>query len=261
VNRHAHSAFLETSPSIQDQLLAAVERSRLRQEPFDHVYMDEVLDPATYEALLEAIPDRDFFHELKHLDALLPDGHSTRLRLYLFPELLRKLPREQRKIWIAVSDAFASAQLEQAFKSKFRAALEERFGTPVEKLGLFPIPILLRDQPGYRIGIHADKFTKAITVQFYLPSDESQKHIGTIFHEGESGEAAERTTKMQFLPRSGYAFPVSLTKSWHSAARTTEADGERVSMMVTYYLADSLFRRLYWKARRLLLSLGIRPQR
>jgi hypothetical protein len=28
-------------------------------------------------------------------------------------------------------------------------------------------------------------------------------------------------------------------------------------MMVTYYVADSLFRRLYWKARRTLVSLGI----
>jgi hypothetical protein len=50
---------------------------------------------------------------------------------------------------------------------------------------------------------------------------------------------------------------VSLTKSWHSAATTTAEDGERVSMMVTYYVADSLPRRLYWIARRALLSLGI----
>ena len=70
-----------------------------------------------------------------------------------------------------------------------------------------------------------------------------------------------QTTRMAFLPSSGYAFPVSLTQSWHSAAATTDEDGERVSMMVTYYVADSLFRRLYWNARRFLLLLGIRPER
>ena len=32
-------------------------------------------------------------------------------------------------------------------------------------------------------------------------------------------------------------------------------------MMVTYYVADSLLRRLYWKARRTLLSLGIHSDR
>ncbi len=66
---------------------------------------------------------------------------------------------------------------------------------------------------------------------------------------------------MPFLPASGYAFPVSLTESWHSAAPTTAADGERVSMMVTYYVADTFVQRLYWRARRALLAIGIRPER
>ena len=247
--------------TIQPQLVAAVGRARLRKKPFDHIYMEDVLDPMTYRALLNAIPEPQFCHELRHADALRSDGSSTRLRMYLFPELLRKLPRAQRQMWTAISAALRSPELEQAFKSKFRGALEERFGKPVEKLGLFPIPILLRDQPGYRIGIHSDKFTKAITVQFYLPNDETQRNVGTIFHEGDSGAAAERITKMPFLPASGYAFPVSLTKSWHSAATSSATDGERISMMVTYYVADSAFRRLYWQTRRVLILLVIRPER
>ena len=242
-------------------MVAAVERARLRKTPFDHIYMEDVLDGATYEALLAAMPDQRFYHELKHSDALRKDGTSTRLRMYLFPELVKRLPGQQRRLWLPVARALRSRRLEAAFKDQFRAALEERFGKPVEKIGLFPIPILLRDQPGYRIGVHADKNTKAITVQFYLPADESQKGIGTIFHEGESGKPAERTTQMQFLPASGYAFPVSLTKSWHSAATTTQSDGERVSMMVTYYIADNFAARLYWQARRALLSLGVHPER
>ena len=39
-----------------------------------------------------------------------------------------------------------------------------------------------------------------------------------------------QTTQMPFMPATGYAFPVSLTKSWHSAAQTTEnamANGSR----------------------------------
>ena len=69
--------------------------------------------------------------------------------------------------------ALCSRQLELAFKRKFRRTLEERFGKPAEKIGVYPIPILLRDQPGYRIGIHSDVAKKAVTVQFYLPRDES----------------------------------------------------------------------------------------
>lgn len=242
-------------------MISAVEKAELRQHPFDHIYMQPVLNPASYDELLRKMPERRFYRELKHRDALRKDGTSTRLRMYLFPELLKKLPAAQKQAWMPVAQALRSRALELAFKRKFRSALEERFGKKVEKIGLFPIPILLRDQPGYRIGIHADKDTKAITVQFYLPRDDSQQGIGTIFHEAETGAGADKTSQMQFLPSSGYAFPVSLTKSWHSAASTTEADGERVSMMVTYYIADNFAARLYWLARRALLSLGIHPER
>jgi hypothetical protein len=242
---------------VEQQIVAAVDRSKLRKKPFDHIYMEGVLDPGTYEALLAAMPERPHYHDLKHHDAVRKDGSSTRLRMYLYPELLRKLPEEQRRVWLPVAEALCSKELELAFKRKFRRALEERFGKPAETIGVYPIPILLRDQPGYRIGIHSDVKKKAITVQFYLPADELQRHVGTIFHESNQGAGAERTTQMPFMPSSGYAFPVSLTKSWHSAATTTAEDGERVSMMVTYYVADSLPRRLYWIARRALLSLGI----
>jgi hypothetical protein len=242
---------------VEDQLVGAVSRSSVRHTPFDHVYMEEVLDRESYQALLAAMPDRHFYHDLKHRDAVRKDGTSTRLRMYLYPELLRRLPTKQRRVWVPVARALCSRELQLAFKRKFRAALEERFGKPAESIGMYPVPILLRDQPGYRIGIHSDVPKKAITVQFYLPADEGQRDIGTIFHEGDKGSAAKRTTRMPFMPASGYAFPVSLTKSWHSAATSSEKDGERVSMMVTYYVADSLARRLFWKARRALLSLGI----
>ena len=160
-----------------------------------------------------------------------------------------------------IARALCSTQLEQAFKRKFRAALEERFGKPAEQIGMYPIPILLRDQPGYKISIHSDVATKAITVQYYLPADESQRDIGTIFHESNMGAGAKNTTQMPFLPSSGYAFPVSLTKSWHSAAETTQEDGERVTMMVTYYVADSPLTWLKYRLRRLLLRIGIHPER
>ena len=243
--------------SIQEQLVDAVEQAELRTKPFDHVYMEQVLDAESYRALLAAMPDRRFYHHLMHQDAVRGDGTSTRLRMYLYPELLKRLPAEQKRQWLPLARALCSPALEAAFKDKFRAALGERFQKPAEKIGMYPIPILLRDQPGYKISIHSDVRQKAITVQYYLPGDASQRDLGTIFHESNKGDGAKRTTQMPFMPASGYAFPVSLTKSWHSAATASDGDGERVSMMVTYYVADSFCRRLYWKARRALLSLGI----
>jgi len=251
----------KSSASVEEQLVSAVERSELRHKPFDHIFMDGVLDPETYRELLAEMPDRRFYHDLRHRDALRKDGSSTRLRMYLYPEMLRGLPKEQKRVWMPVARALCSPALEQAFKRKFRAALEERFSKPAEKIGVYPIPILLRDQPGYKISIHSDVPTKAVTVQFYLPKDDSQRGIGTIFHESDKGAGAKKTSQMPFLPSSGYAFPVSLTKSWHSAAETKEEDGERVTMMVTYYVADSPVTWLKYRLRRALLWVGWHPER
>jgi hypothetical protein len=223
--------------------------------------MEQMFDSEAYATLLSAIPDRHFFHDLRHRDALRQDGSSTRLRMYLYPELLLRLPAELRRVWMPIARALCSPELELAFKRKFRTALEERFSKPVERIGVYPIPILLRDQPGYKISIHSDVATKAITVQYYLPSDDSQRHIGTIFHESDKGAGAKKMTKMPFLPSSGYAFPVSLTKSWHSAAETSEKDGERITMMVTYYVADNPLTWLKYRLRRALLWVGWHPER
>jgi predicted transcriptional regulator len=246
--------------AIEASLEAAVERCELRHRPFDHIQMENVLEPGAYEDLVAALPDRRYFHELSHRDAMRSDGSSTRLRMYLYPELLWRLPGPQRTAWTAVGRALCSPRLQSAFKRKFSRSLERRFGKPVERIGLYPVPILLRDQPGYRIGIHSDASQKAITVQYYLPRDRSRDHLGTIFHEGESGELAARTTHIPFLPASGYAFPVSLQKSWHSAPTTTDADGERISMMVTFYVADDLKSRLNRLATRAGLLVGNHPR-
>jgi hypothetical protein len=259
MNRIAQQGFDRRTGGVANNLVSAVERSPLQREPFDHIYMEDVFGHAEYEALLAAMPERRFYHELRHLDAMRSDGSSTRLRMYLYPELLRQLPPAQRRVWEPVARALCSSQLENALKRKFRTALERRFERSVEKVRIYPVPILLRDQPGYRIGIHADSPNKAITVQFYLPKDQSQRHIGTIFHEAESGDGAERTTQMKFLPSSGYAFPVSLTESWHSAATTTAQDGERVTMMVTYYVTNDPSSWFKYRLRRLALRFGIHP--
>ncbi|MFM9917709.1 MAG: hypothetical protein ACKVOX_18055 [Rhizobacter sp.] len=223
----------------KDSFIAAIDRAPLESQPCDHVCLSDLFPQAFYRQLLSSLPEIEHFHELRHRDALRADGSSTRLRLFLYPEQLWSLPAAIRARWLPLSRLLCSRELQEAFKRKFRRALEARFGCGIDQLNFYPIPIIVRDLPGYRIGIHADVLKKAITVQFYLPEDSSQKHLGTVFHEGSSGEAALRTRKMPFLPACGYAFPVQQLESWHSAETTTEADGERRSIMLTYYVQNT----------------------
>jgi hypothetical protein len=220
-------------------VLAAVTASPLQSKPFEYIYMEQVFAPDFYRRMLDALPDTRRYRELKHEDAMQADGHSARRKFYLYPEHLWFLPAKDRAVWRRVSRAMLSDDTQDAFKRKFKTVIERRFGRSIDKLWFFPSPILVRDFGGYRIGIHCDSPNKAITVQFYLPRDERQAHLGTVFHDGRDGEAALRTHTLGFRPATGYAFPVVADHSWHSVARTSPEDGVRDSLMLTYYVHDN----------------------
>ena len=229
------------------ELAARIDGAPLDTRPFPHIYLSEAFSPAWYRAMLDHLPETRCYRELRHRDAMQPDGHSARRKLYLFPEQIAWLPPAQRAVWMAVSSALRSRAVHAAFKRKFRRSLEARFGRDIDGLAFYAVPMLLRDRAGYRIGIHGDSVSKAITVQFYLPRDARQAHLGTILHEGRDGEAATRTRVLQFRPASGYAFPVVYHQSWHRVAPLAEADGERNSLMLTYYVQDGM----RWSVQRL----------
>src|SRR5262249_32899200 len=220
-------------------LAAVVDATPLETKPFDHIYMRDIFPPTFYAALLDRLPATGRYRELRHREAIRPDGRSARRKFYLFPEQIMLLPSEQRALWLSLSKQLRSRELQDAFKRRFRGALERRFGRSIDTLSFYPVPMLLRDFGGYRIGIHGDSMSKAITVQLYLPRDDAQAHLGTRLHEGRDGDAAARVLALKFLPATGYGFPVMRHESWHSVAETSDADGVRDSLMLTYYVQDT----------------------
>jgi hypothetical protein len=237
-------------------LVGRIEATAVETAPFEHLYLEHVFPPDEYLRLLDHLPETRRYRELTHREAMQPDGSSSRRKFYLLPEHIMWLPRGQRAYWRRLSRALRSREVQEAFKSKFRAALEQRFGCSIDKLSFYPVPMLLRDLGGYRIGIHGDALRKAITVQFYLPRDEAQSHMGTVFHEGRNGEAALRTKRLAFVPAAGYAFPVIRHKSWHSVPQTAASDGERNSLMLTYYVQQGPLAWLAQRIHRLAVFIG-----
>ncbi len=249
------AAVPHEAPEGKLDLVARIRATPLQTAPFHHIYMEHVFPPADYHRMLDQLPETRRYREFRHQDAMQPDGHSARRKFYLFPEQIMRLPVRQRAVWQELSRVLRSHELQEAFKAKFQVALERRFRRPIDELSFYPVPILLRDFPGYRIGIHGDSLSKAITVQFYLPPDDAQSTVGTIFHDGRTGEAALRTRSLPFRPAAGYAFPVVYHESWHSVARTSPADGQRDSLMLTYYVQDSARRWLLPRLKRFWSSL------
>ena len=115
---------------------------------------------------------------------------------------------------------------------------------------MYPVPILTRDIPGYRVFKHTDSLWKGITVQLYLPSDDSNKNIGTIFHERRPDGTKPKVTQMSFAPNSGYAFAV-WNDTWHSADPVGPEVKTRDSILLTYFVDQGIWRKLRNRARRI----------
>jgi hypothetical protein len=124
-----------------------------------------------------------------------------------------------------------------------------RFGAAYRNTGLYAIPMLTRDVSGYHIGIHPDTRHKAITVQLYLPRDESISHVGTSFHRRLADGRFEKVGQMPFLPNTGYAFVVA-ANTFHSVDRLGPEVSTRDSILLTYFVDDSLWQILQNRAKR-----------
>jgi hypothetical protein len=228
-----------------------IDAGKASTEPFYHLEFDRVFPDDVYTAIVDAMPVAADYRPLPGRGGgnILPDGRSTRVKIDLFPEYTRHLPDHKREAWDLVGRALCSSEVQAAFVRRLAPGLERRFGPRYGEVGMYPIPVLTRDIPGYRITPHTDTQWKGITVQLYLPRDASATHIGTIFHGRLPDGTLTRATQMRFAPNSGYAFAVS-DNTWHSADPVGTEVTTRDSILLTYFVDAGLLRFLRNRGKR-----------
>lgn len=232
-------------------IATSIGAATLSDAPFTHLVFERVFPDDMYASMLanmpEAIDYRPMHGRSKGHD--LADGTHTRVKIDLFPEYIRHLPAQKRAVWDVVGRALCAPPVRDAFVRRLAAPLERRFGARFAKIGMYPIPILTRDIPGYLITPHTDTRWKGITVQLYLPRDRSTAHIGTIFHEKLADGSLPKRKQMSFVPNSAYAFAVG-TDTWHSADPVGPEVRTRDSILLTYFVDAGLLRFLRNRGKR-----------
>lgn len=229
---------LVTTDQIIDGIIARIAAAELDESPCGNIYMQDMLPTSVYEELLARLPSDDALDPIEHPDAIDETGRITRLLLDLTHETLWRLPEEDQPFWEAMVEVFTSPRITAAITEKFGATLATRFNGSVPEL--VAVPIIYRDKPGYRIGIHPDMAAKVATLQFYLPKDDAQAHVGTVFHR-RSGGGFERLKKNRFLPNSAYAF-VRTEESWHSVDTLGPEEPDRNTIALTFYIKGHEYR-------------------
>ncbi len=236
---------------LRDYVVTSVDAALPSDTPFAHLVLDRVFPDDAYAAMLANMPDagdyRPMHGRAKGHD--LADGTHTRVKIDLFPEYIRHLPPHKRAVWDVVGHALCSVELREAFIRRLGPALMRRFGSGYAKVGMYPIPVLTRDIPGYLITPHTDTKWKGVTVQLYLPRDCADAHVGTIFHERRADGSLAKIKQMRFAPNSGYAFAVG-PETWHSADRVGPEVKTRDSILLTYFVDAGLVRYLRNRGKR-----------
>jgi hypothetical protein len=248
---------VEQSRSVQnlvDFAVRSIQRAQADESPFYHLRFDRVFPDDFYAAMLDAMPVADGGYRALSGKAkvrnVTAEGKPTRIKIDLFPEYLRHLPPKKREVWDVAGRVLRSKELGKAFVERLAPGLKRRFGADFAEVRMYPVPILTRDTAGYFITAHSDTLWKGITVQFYLPPDNSTPHVGTIFHERLPNGKKPKNAQMLFSPNTGYAFAVA-DNTWHSVGLVGPEVKTRDSILLTYFVDAGPWRFLRNRGRRL----------
>lgn len=153
---YAEHLFHKLSPVAQ-WTLDAIDKAEVIQEPFPHIYVEQVFKPEVYDALIKSLPaDEDY----------VPIEEARNVKGY--PERFVAYPKSQ--LWNDLQNFMRSGAVHQALCKKLGV------------VGGLDETLLIRDLPGYRIGPHTDSPKKCISALFYLPKDEALVEHGTSLY-------------------------------------------------------------------------------
>lgn len=233
----------------------AVERvneARAVDDPFLHLELDRFFPDDIYQQIVASLPSLTEYRPMsgRSKDSNRADGSPTRVKIDLFPEYTRLLPRDDRALWDLVGRSLCSSALQDAFMRRLAPGLERRFGEDFADVGMFPVPVLTRDVSGYSIPPHTDTHWKGITVLIYLPPDDTLQHIGTVVHEKMADGSFRRAGQGRFAPNSGMAFAVG-DNTWHSVDPVGPEVETRDLIILQYFVDSGLLRMLRNRGKRL----------
>ena len=146
------------------------------EAPYPHIHFRDFFPGEFYRLLLERFPSVDRFMGL--------NGGGTRRQFNLYDDRADPGSEEGRAAWSIVARVLSSPEIQSALRARLEAgfrirAKRSREGWPIP---MFPRPVLYTDLDGYAIKPHPDTRRKVLTMQIYLPADDTQRDLGTAIY-------------------------------------------------------------------------------
>jgi hypothetical protein len=235
------------SSSAELHLAYKVANAAINPFPYPHFYVTDAFPSDYYDALQANLPDPAAMLPIQEVRPV--KGYEERFVLEFSGEQFAALPASKRAFWGDLHRWLVGGRFGQLLASKFGHLIDQRFGRD-PNLELTDEALLVQDVTHYSLGPHTDTPRKIITLLFYLPKDESQRHLGTSIYvpKDESfrcpggphhrHEMFERMWTLPFVPNSLFVF-FKNDVSFHGVEPVKDPDCRRWLLLYDIYLAKS----------------------
>lgn len=211
---------------ILNHLLESLKNADINRDPFSYYKVENVFPQEFYQTLRDHLPELQEMSELKHKASKRKDNTYARRVIEIRNEQdFQKIKKDIRQPWKLLWDVVNSKKYMDQVIEMLKPDLKKRFKKPFLRYNDIGVKMVIcRDQDQYKIQVHPDTARKVITMQFYLPPDDQNEHLGTIMHKKlkKKDRVSDRDEdkypileKMRFAQNSGYGFAVG-EKSFHS---------------------------------------------
>jgi hypothetical protein len=220
-----------------------VANAPLNEFPYPHFYVENIF-PADFYATLQAMLPEPA--DMRPIEQVRPvKGYKERFVLDLGSDQVACLPRSKHAFWQEMRAWLIAGRFSSVVAAKFGKQLNERFGE--EHTEFYDEALLVQDITNYSLGPHTDAPRKVITLLFYLPKDESQKHLGTSLYVPKNSDFAcpggphyphdrfDRVWTMPFMPNALFAF-AKTDRSFHGVEPIADEDCRRWLLLYDVYL-------------------------
>jgi hypothetical protein len=244
----------------EEFVLYQIANAQLRRHPFPHFFISPVFPPDYYADLLARLPPTEWMKPIDETGAVKPLG-SSKGQAYpsrFIADLAEIEEREQENqpavhFWGDLGRWIMSDRFRASIMEKFRPDIAQRFGTG-SALSTDIDARFVRDFTDYSIGPHTDTPRKLVSLLFYLPRDESMRHLGTSIYaardasfrcEGtrhHSYQAFKRVASLPYVPNALFAF-FKTDYSFHGVDPITDSGVERNLLLYNIYVQAVVKRR------------------
>tara|TARA_Y100001970_G_scaffold279301_1_gene386376 strand:- start:2698 stop:3408 length:711 start_codon:yes stop_codon:yes gene_type:complete len=217
----------------------------LFEEPFNHLYINNFFSSNFYNKLLNFLPKKDEYIQINKTKSVSSDYPDERYIFNITPESFDQFYHDQKIFFGELVNSLMSKDFFETVISKFAI---NGLNTRAQDLNLRMA--LVKDFSNYNLGAHTDSTDKFMTFLFYLPSDDSHRHIGTSLYkmressnknlsynshysEDQTKELFEEKKLAEFLPNSVLIFPRT-NVSYHGVSSINTGSYERNLLLLNY---------------------------